>query len=263
MITLTGLAPRVTHPVVESISTILVSSARPQVSHSDTWWCHDIETFWISHYWPFVRALVTDGFPSQKEENVFFVVSLNKHLKKQSSCWWFEKPRYLCDSNDGQCSLWQGHALNPGISGSFSWAAVSRLFHAWLDCFMVLKPGIGDCLGSQSASGYTQHCWQLHRWFGARLQCLVHPGVRDKRRVSEIDLSQPRHETAFWWRHNWPVTSQLTDRIKRPNYPLELIGIYVNMNTHNKESLTQRCHRSTNVQLCLIFLYISITLHRK
>ena len=32
--------------------------------------------------------------------------------------------------------------------------------------------------------------------------CFVHPGVRDKRRVSEIDLSQPRHETAFWWRHN-------------------------------------------------------------
>ena len=38
--------------------------------------------------------------------------------------------------------------------------------------------------------------------------CLVHPGVRDKRRVSEIDLSQPRHETAFddvtmgQWRHN-------------------------------------------------------------
>ena len=28
--------------------------------------------------------------------------------------------------------------------------------------------------------------------------CLVHPGVRDKRRVSEIDLSQPRHETVFW-----------------------------------------------------------------
>ena len=37
--------------------------------------------------------------------------------------------------------------------------------------------------------------------------CLVHPGIRDKRRVSEIDLSQPRHETAFWWRHNGPVTS--------------------------------------------------------
>ena len=67
--------------------------------------------------------------------------------------------------------------------------------------------------------------------------CLVHPGVRDKRRVSEIDLFQPRHETAFWWRHNWPVTSQLTDRIKWPNYLVELIGIYVHINTHNKESL--------------------------
>ena len=42
---------------------------------------------------------------------------------------------------------------------------------------------------------------------------LLHPGVQDKRRVSEIDLSQPRHETALWWRHNWPMTSQLTDLI--------------------------------------------------
>ena len=31
-----------------------------------------------------------------------------------------------------------------------------------------------------------------------RPSCLVHPGVRDKRRVSEIDFSQPRHETDFW-----------------------------------------------------------------
>ena len=57
------------------------------------------------------------------------------------------------------------------------------------------------------------------------LFCLVHPDVRDKRRVSEINLSQPRHETAYWWRHNGSVTSQLTDPIKWPNYPLELIGI--------------------------------------
>ena len=64
--------------------------------------------------------------------------------------------------------------------------------------------------------------------------CLVHPGVRDKRRVSEIDLSQPRHETAFWWRHNGPVTSQLTDPIKWPNYPLQLIGIYVYKHTHQR-----------------------------
>ena len=34
-------------------------------------------------------------------------------------------------------------------------------------------------------------------WICARLQCLIHPGVRDKLRGSEINLSQPRHETAF------------------------------------------------------------------
>ena len=86
-----------------------------------------------------------------------------------------------------------------------------------------------------------------------RSSCPVHPGVRDKRRVSEIDLSQPRHETAFWWRHSGPVTSQLTNPIKWRDYPLQLIGIYVHMNTHNKEYLTHRCRRSTNVQLCLTF----------
>ena len=67
------------------------------------------------------------------------------------------------------------------------------------------------------------------------LSCLVHPAVRDKRRVSEIDLSQPRHETAFWWRHNGPVTSQLIDPIKWPNYPLQLIGICVHK-THTTKN---------------------------
>ena len=90
----------------------------------------------------------------------------------------------------------------------------------------------------------------------ARPSCLVHPGVRDKRRVSEIDFSQPKHDAAFWWRHNGPATSQLTDPIKWSNYPLELIGTYVHRTTHNKETPTQRCRRSTNVQLCLICLYI-------
>ena len=38
----------------------------------------------------------------------------------------------------------------------------------------------------------------------------------------------------------------------------ELIGIYVDINTHDKESLQERCRRSTNVQLGLILLYIYI-----
>ena len=64
--------------------------------------------------------------------------------------------------------------------------------------------------------------------------CLVHPSVRDKSRMTEIDLSQPRHATAFWWRHNWPVTSQLTDRIKWPNHPLDLIGINMHISTQQR-----------------------------
>ena len=87
----------------------------------------------------------------------------------------------------------------------------------------------------------------------ARPSCLVHLDVRDKRRVTEIDLSQPRHETAFWWRHNGPVTSQLTDPIKWPIFPLKLIGIYVHIDTNNKESLIQRCPRSST--LVLTFSY--------
>ena len=35
---------------------------------------------------------------------------------------------------------------------------------------------------------------------------------------SEIDLSQPRHDS-FWWRHNGPVTSQTTDLIRWHIYP--------------------------------------------
>ena len=85
-----------------------------------------------------------------------------------------------------------------------------------------------------------------------RIFCLVHPGVRERRRV----LSQPRHETDFSWNHNGPVTLQLTDPIIWPNYPVELVGICVHINTLNKESPTNRCHNSTNVQLYLIFVYI-------
>ena len=84
----------------------------------------------------------------------------------------------------------------------------------------MLPPGHGH-------DGLCVH-WSCHgrgQIGGWRPTCLVHPGVRDKRRVSEIDLFQPRHETAFWCCHNGPVKSQLTDPIKWRNYPLQLNGI--------------------------------------
>ena len=49
--------------------------------------------------------------------------------------------------------------------------------------------------------------------------CLIHSGVREKHQVSEIDWSQPRHATAFWWCHKELVTSHLTALIKWPICP--------------------------------------------
>ena len=80
----------------------------------------------------------------------------------------------------------------------------------------------------------------LHTYLLIKYDCLVHPGVQNRRRMSDIHLSQPRYETAFWWCHNGRVTSQLTDTTKWPNYPLEFIR-------------TQISCSSKNVKLCLIF----------
>ena len=61
------------------------------------------------------------------------------------------------------------------------------------------------------------------------------PGCPRQAPVSEIDLSQPRHETTFWWRHNGPVTSQLTNPVKWRYNPLKLIGtMCISTHTTNK-----------------------------
>ena len=107
----------------------------------------------------------------------------------------------------------------------FSFNGCSKHWNIYIYIFMpipkIYKPP--SKLGNGWVSLISRnHCLELN----AGVACLVHPGVREKRRVSEIDLSQPRHETTFWWRHNGPVTSQLTDSIQWPNYPWEIIGIY-------------------------------------
>ena len=159
---------------------------------------------------------------------------------------------------DHSCMRFFNHA----VDGWYHWS----LYNTWLlfvfsstICLWWTITAIYAHMEAQALLQYKKilsyQYWKSHCGYKtvARSSCLVHPGVRDKCRVSEIDLSQPRHTTAFWWRHNGPVTSQSTDPIKWPNHPLELIEIYVYINTHNKESLTQRCRRSTNIQLCLIF----------
>ena len=87
---------------------------------------------------------------------------------------------------------------------------------------------------------------------------LENPGI-DRRRVSEIDWSQLRQETAFWWRNKGPMTSQITGLIKWPIYPWHLIEIHEHIDTCDTESMTPRCSRSTHVQLCLIYSYIDDT----
>ena len=64
-------------------------------------WRHDVKTLVTSLDFCERNSPVICGFPSQGPVvwrfNVFFVVSQNKLLKKQSGCWWFEMPWRSCD----------------------------------------------------------------------------------------------------------------------------------------------------------------------
>ena len=81
--------------------------------------------------------------------------------------------------------------------------------------------------------------------------------VRDKNRGSEIDSSQRRHEAAFWWCHNGPVTSQATDLIKWP-ISLKLNRDLWQKDTCDKIFMTPICRTSTLVQLWFIY-FITVT----
>ena len=68
--------------------------------------------------------------------------------------------------------------------------------------------------------------------------------------------SHTRHKTTFLWHHKGPVTSWSTDLIKWPNHPWDFLKISVHINTCNKESLTQRCHRSTPIWYFCILMWL-------
>ena len=63
-------------------------------------WAYDYVSKW-KHFpcdWPFVRGIVTDGFPSQRPVtrsfDVYFDLRLNKRLSKQIRRRWCETPSY-------------------------------------------------------------------------------------------------------------------------------------------------------------------------
>ena len=61
-----------------------------------TWRHHQMETFSVLQALFEGNPTVTSGLPLQRPVtrsfDVFFDVSLNKWLSKQSRCWWFESP---------------------------------------------------------------------------------------------------------------------------------------------------------------------------
>ena len=140
---------------------------------------HDDVMTWLCcpHYWPFVRGIhrVAGGFPSQRVSNgsfdIFFVLSLNKLLTKQSICRWFETLWRWCDvtvreqSICADCLGWKvcGEEKN-GTQGEPIYISVSAaaLFGDNYDFF---NYKIYNCRGQTSVTVLSCH-WSLYlgRW---------------------------------------------------------------------------------------------------
>ena len=66
----------------------------------------------------------------------------------------------------------------------------------------------------------------------------IYPSLGMRQFFGDVTMGQ--------WRHNY-------DPFMWPNHPLEVIGIYVHINTQSKESLTQICRRLINVHCVWYF----------
>ena len=83
---------------------------RTTPKHRPSWWRHQMEIFSALLDICGGNSPVTGEFPSQRPVtqsfDVFFVLRLNKRLRKQSCGWWFETP---------SCSFWR-HCNDHGTS---------------------------------------------------------------------------------------------------------------------------------------------------
>ena len=61
--------------------------------------------------------------------------------------------------------------------------------------------------------------------------------------MSEIDWAQTLNETAFWWRHKGPVTSQFTDLIRWPIYIL-IAFLFLAFNLYSWAHMWQIIHHT-------------------
>ena len=92
-----------------------------------TWLCHKMETFsallaLCEGNLPFVRGFSSQS-PVTRSFGVFFDLCLNKRLRKQSRCWWFEMP---------WCSLWR-HCIESTDQADYVWSTTSGLLMAFGD----------------------------------------------------------------------------------------------------------------------------------
>ena len=153
------------------------------------------------------------------------------------------------------------------LAGShlISWAVIRRRISSGI-CFSLVNkqrvyPSQSNPLCTQRHQGLNVLCW-IKGWLGFWekycIKCaLLNQGlIRILREILHYLLYEIircqitthfhfiYHQESSWSdRLLISIIAQLTDPIKWPNHPLELIGIYVHINTHNKESLTQRCRR--------------------
>ena len=175
----------------------------------------------------------------------FFNLRLNKRLNKPSWGWLFETPSRLLWRHRNAphpehpmligCCLWQWCVSNTdtvGLSFLIKFSSLAALKVVILTTFSAASDGnfvkITTFLFQWITSGerknmfhvllwpllrhwYSWICFYMrgiYRWFCARLQCLLYPGVRDECQVSEIHWSQPWREAALGdvtrdrWRHN-------------------------------------------------------------
>ena len=78
-----------------------VTNAVPNINHESIWVRTDIPAG--KNYWPFVRGIhrsLVDSphkGPVMQNIEVFFIITINKLLNIQLSCWWFETPYNLCN----------------------------------------------------------------------------------------------------------------------------------------------------------------------
>ena len=98
------------------------------LQYVNTWWRHQMETFFALLALCAGNSLVTTEFPSQRPVmrsfDVFFDLRLNKRLSKQSGSWWFETPSR---SFSRQCNIRPKRAFTGYISHWWNYHQLSLL----------------------------------------------------------------------------------------------------------------------------------------